>query len=158
MPLSRTPSTRRRPLGFTFIELMVAMTVGAILMAIAIPRMAPARDNAAVTSAKQVVASYLSLARQTALRRGGTAVFENTAGVISVTATVDGAADVIGPPVDIADQHGVKLTTTVTSVTFKARGFATPRLDATKKIYFERGEKTDSLCVTILGMIATCGL
>lgn len=145
-------------MGFSFVELLVAMTVAAAVMAIAIPRSAPGRDRAGVKAAKQAVMSYLSLARQTAVRRGGTAVFTNTSNVIRVTSTVDNVTTVVGTNLDIADQHGVAVGNAVTTITFKARGFATPRLAETKKLYLTRGGAKDSLCITILGMTAKCGL
>ena len=158
MPHSRTLPPRRRPLGFTFLELMIAMTVAAIVMAIAIPRSAPARDGAGVRSAKQAAMSYLSIARQTAMRRGGTAQFRNVGGVLSVTSSVEGVTSVVAPPVDVEDQHGVRLTSDVTTITYRARGFASPRLAGSTKMYFSRGGRSDSLCVTILGMVGKCGL
>lgn len=155
------PSPRlggRRRGGFTFLELMIAMTVAAVVMAIAIPRSAPARDGAGVRSAKQAAMAYLSMARQTAMRRGGTAEFRNVNGVLSVASTVDGVTSVVAPPVDVASQHGVTLTSGITTITYKTRGFAAPRLTDTQKIYFSRGGRSDSLCVTILGLVAKCGL
>lgn len=145
-------------MGFSFIELLIAMTVAAAVMAIAIPRSAPGRDRAGVKAAKQAVISYLSMARQTAIRRGGSAVFTNASNVIKVTSTVDNVTSVVGAPVDVSSQHGVVLGNAVPTITFKARGFATPRLDATKKLYLTRGSAKDSICVTILGMTAKCGL
>lgn len=145
-------------MGFSFIELLIAMTVAAAVMAIALPRSAPGRDRAGVKAAKQAVMSYLSMARQTAVRRGGTAVFTNTSNVIKVTSTVDAVTSVIGPNLDISDQHGVELGNAVPSITFKARGFATPRLNESKKLYLTRGSAKDSICITILGMTAKCGL
>lgn len=145
-------------MGFSFIELLIAMTVAAAVMAIAIPRSAPGRDRAGVKAAKQAVSSYLSMARQTAIRRGGTAVFTNSSNVIKVTSTVSGTTSTIGPALDVKDQHGVELGGAVTTITYRARGFATPRLDATKTLYLTRGGAKDSLCVTILGITAKCGL
>lgn len=148
----------RRRSGFTFFELMIAMTVSAIVMAIALPRSAPARDGAGVRSAKQAAMSYLALARQTAMRRGGTAEFKNVSGVLSVTSTVEGVTSVVVPPVDVGDQHGVTLTSGITTITYRPRGFASPRLAQSTKMYFSRGGRSDSLCVTILGMAGKCGL
>ena len=55
MHLSRSSTPARRRRGFTFLELLIAMTVAAVLMGITIPRMVPVRERASVRSAKQAV-------------------------------------------------------------------------------------------------------
>lgn len=153
-PRSRT-SGRWRP-GFTFVELMIALTVSAVVMAIAIPRMTPIRDRAGVRSSKQVLMTYLVTARQAAIRRGEPATFHVDGNRVRVT--VNGGADVVSPEVDLHDQNGVTLSTALTSVTFNARGLANPRLGSSTALRVTRGKNTDSLCVSILGMLGTCGI
>lgn len=145
-------------MGFTFIEMLIAMTVAAVIMGIALPRMAPAREGAAVRSAKQIVAAYMSSARQAAVRRGGTAAFNASGNEIWVTSTSNGTVTTVEPRLDLKEQHGVTLNSDVTTVQFNARGFANPRLATAKKLRLMRGERVDSICVTLLGMVGTCGL
>lgn len=151
----RSTSDGRRP-GFTFVELMVALTVAAVIMGIAIPRMSPMRDSAGVRSSKQVLMGYLSTARQAAIRRGQPATFHVSGNRVWVS--VNGGADRLTPEVNLYDQNGVTLTTALTTVTFNPRGLANPRLGTSQVLRLNRGISTDSVCVTILGMLGQCGL
>jgi Tfp pilus assembly protein FimT len=135
---------------------MVALTVAAVIMGIAIPKMAPLRDSAGVRSSKQVLMSYLSTARQAAIRRGQPATFHVNGNRVWVS--VNGGADRITPEVNLREQNGVTLTTALATVTFNPRGLANPRLGSSQVLRLNRGISTDSLCVTILGMLGQCGL
>jgi prepilin-type N-terminal cleavage/methylation domain-containing protein len=156
MHLSRSSTPARRRRGFTFIELLIAMTVAAVLMGITIPRMVPVRERASVRSAKQAVMGHLATARQAAIRRSAPATFHIDGD--SVWVTVSGTTTRIVPAVDVNEQNGVDLESPMDSVTFNPRGFANPRLDEPKILVLTRGHRKDSVCVTVLGMLGQCGL
>lgn len=161
MHLSTSPGRKSRggrP-GFSFIELMIAMTVAAAIMAIAFPRLTPVRDSAGVRTSKQVIMSYLATARQSAIRRGSSATFHVNGNAVWVTAPDStGATQTVEPRVDLLQRNGVTLATTLTSVTFNGRGMAAPRLGGADSLTLSRGASTDKVCVTMLGMVGKCGL
>lgn len=135
---------------------MIVIIVGGIMMAVALPKMAPVRDGAGVRSARQVVQAYLATARQTAMRRGGTARVIVSGNSVSVASVVNGVTTVVAPPVDIQDRYSTTLNSSVASIQYNSRGLA--RLTTPGKITFARNGSADSVCVTILGMVGPCGL
>lgn len=149
---------RRRSTGFTFIELIVAMTVAAVIMGIALPRMAPARDSAGVRSAKQLVTAYVGSARQAAVRRGGSSAFNVSGNEVWVTSTKEGVLTIVEPRINLDDQYDVAISGTLSTVAYNARGLANPRLSGAQTLRLTRGDRTDSLCITLLGMVGKCGL
>lgn len=158
MPSSpgRTPPGSRR--GFTLVELLIALTVTAAIMAIALPKLGPMRDSSGVRTSKQALSAYLTTARQAAIRRGSSATFNMDGSTIWVGAP--GVAQDLEPRVDLAERNGVtvELSAPLTSVSFNARGMADPRLTGPVVVRISRGSSTDSLCITLLGMIGKCGL
>jgi prepilin-type N-terminal cleavage/methylation domain-containing protein len=142
--------------GFSFLELMIVIIVAGLMMAIALPKMAPVRDGAGVRSARQVVQAYLATARQTAMRRGGTAQLVVSGNTVSVTSVVGGVTTVVAPPVNVSDQYSTTLTSSAASIQYNSRGLA--RLVSPGKIKLVRNGSADSVCVTILGMVGRCGL
>lgn len=135
---------------------MIVIIIAGIMMAIALPKMAPVRDGAGVRSARQVVQAQLATARQTAMRRGGTAQLVVSGNSVSVSSVVDGVTTVVAPPVDIYDRYATTLSSTVSSIQYNSRGLA--RLTTAGKIKFARNGSADSVCITILGMVGQCGL
>lgn len=157
MNRSRIHQVHRSPAGFTMLEMLVVITVAGLLMGIMLPKMGPVRDGAGVSSAKQVVMSYLATARQTAIRRGGTASLKVAGNTLLVTSTLGGVTDTIAPPVDVSGANDVTLTSSVTEIQYNSRGLA--RLPGgSAKVRLTRNTRVDSLCVTLLGMVGKCGL
>ena len=67
--------------GFTIVELMIVLTIGAILMAIAAPNLqSTIRSNRIIAQSNELVASF-NLARSEAIKRGGN---------VAICPTVDG--------------------------------------------------------------------
>ena len=67
----RCPITRQRRMrGFTLIELMVTVTIGVILMMLAIPGFDSFRKNAELTSASNSLMASLNAARSEAMKKG----------------------------------------------------------------------------------------
>lgn len=156
MTRKRSKNARGVPSGFTLLELMIVIIVGGLLMAIALPKMAPVRDGAGVRSSRQIVQSYLATARQTAMRRGGTAQLVVSGNSVSVTSVVNGVTTVIAPAVDVNERYAVALDSDVSSIQYTSRGLA--RLATPGKIRIARNTSADSVCITILGMVGQCGL
>lgn len=65
-----------RTAGFTLLEVLLALVIAAVLMAVAVPNLGPAVSRAQLYSAARDVASALRHARGQALVQGREAVFE----------------------------------------------------------------------------------
>ncbi len=72
-PTADWGSANRRRSGFTLVELMIAVTVAALLGAISLPSMAGLLGRHRLQAAAHHLQADLALARQEALRRGQTA-------------------------------------------------------------------------------------
>lgn len=125
-------------------------------MAVALPKMGPVRDGAGVRSARQVVQAQLATARQTAMRRGGTAQMVVSGNTVSVTSVVNGVTTVVARPQNLYSSYSTTLSSSVASIQYNSRGMA--RLTTPGKFKFTRNGSADSVCVTILGMVGPCGL
>ena len=77
---------RRKSGGFTVIELLIAVTVIAIILALALPSYRDVINRRAVTNAAEQVAVFIGLARTEAVRRNRaiTVEFDNTQGEFCV--------------------------------------------------------------------------
>ena len=148
---------RERP-GFTLVEVMIAVVVMGMLMAIGAPKLASIRDEAAVRSATQQIGAYVATARAAAIRRGLRANFKTRADTMWVEIQQPGAPEGIVPRIPLSDTFNVTVESSGDSITFDARGFAVG-LDATQMFVVTRASARDSICVTRLGMVSkSCSL
>ena len=105
--------------GFTVIELLIAMMIAAVLLAISIPYAQERLDRVVVQSAREDVRAALSFGR--ALARAGHA--RVTISIDSVSGTV--RIRQYGEQVHsrgVAQAHGVRLATTRDSLVYDAHG------------------------------------
>lgn len=148
--------------GFTLVEVMIAVAVLGILLAIAWPPFRAVQARSAVRSAADVFVLRHSMARSTALRRGRVAELHIDAAGGRLWVEVDTAAigtgvkDTVGRVVDVALEFAVSATSTRNLLCFDARGLATqvsgcPPGDV--KVVFERQGYTDSVTTTVLGKV-----
>lgn len=137
------------------IELMIAVVVMGIIMAVAAPRLNAIRDQAAVRSATQQVGAYVATARAAAIRRGMRANFKIKGDTMWVEIQQPAAPELIAPPVPLRDVFNVTMTApaALDSIVFDARGFAV-NLNGTKTFVVTRAAARDSTCVTRLGMVS----
>lgn len=77
-------STRQRSLGFTLVELLVTLTIAAILLAVAVPAFNSSIASARASDGANSLLAAIELARSEAVRRGVTA---STCRVTAVPAT-----------------------------------------------------------------------
>lgn len=143
--------------GFNLIELLFALTLLGILLAFGAPRLATAREHAAVRSARQQVQGYLAAAREAARQRGSAAVFHVNTSASSIWVVGTPATDTIAARRSLASEFAVETSSNVSEVRFNSRGFAT-NLAGTGVIRVSRNGFTDSVCVSRLGAVTTrCG-
>jgi type II secretory pathway pseudopilin PulG len=140
------------------IELMIAVVLMGIIMAVGMPKIGAMRDRASVRSAKQQIGAYVATTRAAAIRRGMRANFKLSGDSMWIEIQQPGAPEMIAPPVPLKETFNVDVTTLTDSIVFDARGFAIS-LGGTQTFVVTRAEASDSTCVTRLGMVSpTCKL
>ena len=95
-----------RPRGFTLVELVIVVTVAAILLVIGVPALQDlVRNNRLVTEANNLVA-HLSLARSEAVKRRFPVAVCSSAAPGAAVPTCDGGTDWGGGWVVFTDENG----------------------------------------------------
>jgi prepilin-type N-terminal cleavage/methylation domain-containing protein len=133
--------------GFTMIEMLVALAVSAVLMAIAIPAIVGMRDRITVRIAASDAARTLADARSialTAARRTAVKIDQ-----VANTLTVVSGSDTIRTLQ--LQEYGVQLRTTRDSIAFGPTGIGWGAATAT--ITLTRGSARTALAVSRLGRI-----
>jgi prepilin-type N-terminal cleavage/methylation domain-containing protein len=149
--------SKNRKSGFTFIEVLVVMTMMGIIIAMATQPMRNALRGEERRAAKQKVASVLQRARALAVQRGSTAFFVRTGNVVRVYVDSSKTLVPVGPPVDLYQQHKVTISATPRdTVAFDPRGFA-KGITTTERLIVVRDGRPDTVCIKGLGAIATRG-
>lgn len=140
--------------GFTLVEMLIAVLMMGIITAIGAPKLGAIRDNASVQSAAQQVGAYVATTRAVAIRRGLRANFKTKADSMWIEIQQPGGPELIAPRIPLKETFNVTMTSSpLDSIVFDARGFAI-NLNATQKYIVTRSAKSDSICVTRLGMVS----
>lgn len=134
------------------IELMIAIVLMGIIMAVGAPKLGNIRDRASVRSATQQIGAYVATTRAAAIRRGMRANFKMSADTMWIEIQQPGAPELIAPPIPLSATFNVTVTSLTDSIVFDARGFAIYPA-ATSKFVVARALARDSMCVTRLGMV-----
>jgi|SRR4051812_11057079 type IV fimbrial biogenesis protein FimT len=134
--------------GFTLLELLVAMIVAGVLLALGLPRFGAARDARSVRGAMDVLTAGFSLARETALARRTpvAVVFDTAGGVVRIRSA--------GSPIrrsDLFDSFGVTLAANRDSAVYDPRGLGYGLSNLT--VVVRRGNFIDTLTVSRLGRV-----
>lgn len=135
------------------VELMIAVVVMGIIMAVGAPKLNAIRDRASVRSATQQIGAYVATTRAAAIRRGLRANFQVRSDTMWIEIQQPGAPEVVAPPIPLAQTFNVTMTSTTDSIVFDARGFAIYPAQ-TSRFVVTRAAASDSMCVTRLGMIS----
>ena len=134
-------------------EVMIAVVVMGIIMAVGAPKLGALRDRASVRSATQQIGAYVATTRAAAIRRGLRANFKVRSDTMWIEIQQPGAPEVVAPPIPLHETFNVDLTSTTDSIVFDARGFAIYPAQ-TSKFVVTRASASDSTCVTRFGMIS----
>ena len=135
-------------LGYTLLELFIVLAMAAVVMAVAIPRLATSIDRVSVRSATADVTTTLGAARTMAMAiRAGVAVdVDTTSGVLRVRR---GAEMLFSR--NIGHAHGVTLGASRDSLAFGPRGLG--RGAANLSIVIRRGAAVETVFVSRLGRV-----
>ncbi len=134
------------PTGFTLVELTLTLAVGALLLALALPKLGWARDRWAVRAAMTDVAGSFALARQTALaRRAPVAiVFDTARNALHLRSGGLPLRDA-----NLAASYGVRLWASRDSAVYDPRGLGYGLSNLTVTV--RRGILVDTLTMSRLG-------
>jgi prepilin-type N-terminal cleavage/methylation domain-containing protein len=151
--------TQRR--GFTMVEVLIVMTVIAIVAAIGGPKLGAALHRRTTVSAADRFVLTHSLSRSTALRYGRVAQLHIDAPGRRFWVDVDTSANGIGQRATIAyvrdvSGSGLTMTSTRALLCFDARGIASTLGSCEPgdaKVIFMDGETADTVVTTALGRV-----
>lgn len=135
-------------LGYTLIELLLVVTIGGVVMSIAIPRGQRMLDRITVRSAAGDVQATLNFARTHALA-GNSAVaveVDSSSGMIRIRRGSD-----ILLSRNVAYAHGVRLNATRDSLTYDPRGLG--RGAANLSIVIRRRSASETVFVSRFGRV-----
>jgi prepilin-type N-terminal cleavage/methylation domain-containing protein len=134
--------------GFSLLELTVVMTIAAILLALAVPRLAHMRDAASVRTAKGELAELFSAARQEAIARRAPV----TVGIDAARGDVElraGGARLVRR--SLTASYDVSITANRDSTVYDPRGVGFGLANFT--IVVRRGTAVDTLRMSRLGRV-----
>lgn len=148
---TKTPSPLRSRHGFTLVEILAALTILGILLAIAAPRFSGMLDSNRVEQAIGGLTADISLARVRAIRENQETVVKIDASrYIVYVANGGGAASDTLKKVRLSDNYqGVTLT--AATIRFNSRGMLKDAQSAT--IVATHGTNTRRLSITGLGRV-----
>jgi len=137
---------RPRP-AFTLLETLCTLSVVAILLAVALPRVRQTLDHAAARGALNDADALLASARQIAIGRGTRAtVTLDPAGVFTLTAATDTLRRR-----DVRALYGVETRASRTTVTYTPLGLALASSNLT--LIVSRGAAAETLTISRLGRV-----
>jgi Tfp pilus assembly protein FimT len=127
----------------------------ALILMILAPRLSGVTTSASVQSASFEVANRIALARQVAIRRGVPTVFHQTSNKVWLTTDQSGTQTVYGDTLFVQQKYNVSVTSTMDTIRYSARGFAS--LGASQTFELVRSGKTQTVCVTAAGLVLSRG-
>lgn len=152
--------------GVTLFEIMTVTTLAAIMLVVAVPKVAESRRAAAMAAARVQVESYMATARAIAVRNGGRTQLVRNGNTLTIQADTGTGYVTMAKPMQIDPSSKLELggTAATVTITFDARGLATGLNASGEKFYitvasgYGAGTK-DSVCVTRFGALLdrSCG-
>jgi len=156
--------------GFTMVELMMVIAILGLLVGIAIPRIRNYRMSNNMMSAKAQVASSIATARAAAIQKGRQARFIVRGDRLNVEVSADTASSIGGSSatgtmiilsnIPLDDRYDVSIVPRAaldSVIRFDARGFGTTGSGGMARFILTGGSRTDSVCVSSLGLIMKRG-
>ena len=145
--------------GFTLPEILLVLSLMAIVSMMGFRSMNTAIKKANVRAARVTTVTNVAKARSAAVSRGCLTVFHVSAGSEWITAckvsTVGApglASDTLGRIDDVASRYSVTISQTADSIMYDARGIRTPLTASV--IRFVNSALTDSISVNAAGKVA----
>ncbi len=145
--------------GFTLIEMLIVVSLTALLAMMTAPRFTTLMQRSSLRSSRQTIESMIATARAGAIQKGRNATFWVNGQQMGVRAVIDDAGTTTNliAPIRLDSIHkGMKLTlggSADTAIVFSSRGYASPRLGGTVIYRLTMGSKSDSTCISTIGHI-----
>jgi prepilin-type N-terminal cleavage/methylation domain-containing protein len=137
-----------RRVGFTLLEITVVLTLSAVLLALAVPRLSSLRDRSAVRAAADDVGGSFAAARAAAIaRRAAVAIVLDTA---AASVLVRAGGQVLARRA-LRAIYGVGLSSNRDSAVYDARGLGYGVTNLT--VVVRRGAIVDTLTMSRLGRV-----
>lgn len=114
--------------GFSLIELLFALILIAVIMAIGFPRLRNSLEKQNIRNSKALLGTLATTARSTAVQRGCNATLNMTADSVWVTAcgvNPPAAVSAVGTKKLVGSEFGVTLVPSTASVIYDPRGIRT---------------------------------
>jgi Tfp pilus assembly protein FimT len=134
--------------------LTIVVMIGMLLL-IAAPRLSRASRTVNVQSAAVDITSRLSMARQTAISRGGESIVRRSGNKLWVDVDQNGSFTLLRDTLFLEQRYGVSLSATMDTIRYNTRGFA--RLGASQRFQVTRHGETRTVCVMASGLVLPRG-
>ena len=142
--------------GYTIVELLVVLSLTAIMLRIGVSRLNKVVIESSTKSAAVVMESYLGAARAAAIRRAQAVTFRRSGHSIVVTAPAltTAGVDTIMRPMDLYRVYTVSVSASGTdTVSYTSKGQSSLRDDGTAQFVLARGVARDTVCINDIGSV-----
>lgn len=146
----------------TLPELLIVVAIAGTLFALAVPKIAGARDGAAKRAARQELSAAFAATRAAALQKGKTATLTltSTSATVAVLSGMAATSTTVYGPI----RFNTTLNATIeamggspTSISYNARGLLTPTPAGTLRYKVTVGTQRDTVCLSPAGIILPKG-
>ncbi|HEX9895025.1 MAG TPA: GspH/FimT family pseudopilin [Gemmatimonadales bacterium] len=146
------PKRLRPNSGFSLVEMLIAIVVAGLLMAIALPKVRETVIRSEVRSARSAVASMYARARIHALQtRKSTVVNFNATKAWVTTTDGGGGLDTVGAVLNLTNAYGVAVAYTAPLIKFQPTGLTNVGAPVTVRV--TRAGKADSVVISGYGRL-----
>lgn len=148
----RIPNGRLRPqAGFSVVELMIAVAVMGLMLAIAMPRIRDTLIGRDVKSARAAVANLYARARINALQSRKITTIHFSGSQVWVTAPLGAGTDTIGAVADLTSMYGVTVDASQATIAVMPTGLANTGVPVLVRV--TRSGKSDSVTISGYGRL-----
>lgn len=148
------PARRKPPAGFSLVEMLIAISVMGLLLAIAIPRVRDTMNSREVKSARAALATTYARARIYALQQRRPAKVHFSGSSVWVTTPNSAGLDsTVGAILNLGNIHGVNLVASQPTVTFLPTGLLQSALGEVLVVRVGRAGKRDSVVISGYGRL-----
>ncbi|MFT7681376.1 MAG: prepilin-type N-terminal cleavage/methylation domain-containing protein [Moritella dasanensis] len=112
----------KKSVGFTLIELMITISIFAILVGIGVPSYQNMVQQSRIDDATTLINSSLIYAKNTAMAHNRTLYITAAGNTLTLATATVGVIDIINKTTIATDNHSTLSFTTTTPITFRANG------------------------------------